>query len=168
VSKHEFLTGNGDVVEASVEPVGSDDLIVKVGDQSYELRPLGERRYSLTLNGTKSVAAVARSKEGVYFIDIDSHLFEIREPSEGGFAGDAGGHAGEKDKVYAPMPGKVVKIMVKIGDEVTEKQSLIVVEAMKMENQVQAKASGKVKAINFAPGDQVDTETALIELELGE
>lgn len=168
MSKHEFLTGNGNVIEVSVEPVGNDSLIVKVGNESYEFQPLGERQFSLTLNGTKSVAAVVRGKEGVYFIDIDSHLFEIREPSEGCFAGEVGGHAGEKDKVYAPMPGKVVKIMVEVGDQVTEKQALIVVEAMKMENQVQAKASGKVKAINFAPGDQVDTETALIELELGE
>ena len=168
MSKHEFINSSGDLVEASAESNGNDGLIVRVGGQSYELRPLGERQYSLCVNGTKLIAAVAKSKDGVFYVDIDSHLFEIREPSEGGFAGDVGGHAGEKDKVYAPMPGKVVKIMVEVGDEVTEKQALIVVEAMKMENQVQARASGKVKAINFAPGDQVDTETALIELELGE
>jgi biotin carboxyl carrier protein len=45
---------------------------------------------------------------------------------------------------------------------------MVIVEAMKMENQVNAKAGGTVKAINFAPGDQVDTESPIIELDLGE
>jgi biotin carboxyl carrier protein len=66
------------------------------------------------------------------------------------------------------MPGKIVKIMVAVGDEVTEKQPMVIVEAMKMENQVNCRAKGKVKAVNFAPGDQVDTESPIIELELEE
>ena len=74
--------------------------------------------------------------------------------------------AGEKDKILAPMPGKIVKIQVAMGDEVTEKQPMVIVEAMKMEHQVMARANGKVKAINFADGDQVDTESPIIELEL--
>jgi len=45
---------------------------------------------------------------------------------------------------------------------------MVIVEAMKMENQVNAKAKGKVKAVNFAVGDQVDTETPIIELEIEE
>ena len=80
-------------------------------------------------------------------------------------SGDAG-HAGEKDKAYAPMPGKVVKLHVSVGDSVTAKQPLVVVESMKMENVVVAAAAGTVKKINFAPGDQVDTERAIVELEL--
>ncbi len=75
-------------------------------------------------------------------------------------------HDLEKDKVFAPMPGKIVKIHVRVGDDVVEKQILAVVEAMKMENPVQALASGKVKSVNFSEGDQVDTEQAIIELDL--
>ena len=48
------------------------------------------------------------------------------------------------------------------------KQPLVIVEAMKMENQVNAKAKGKVKKVNFAAGDQVDTEKPIIELEIAE
>ena len=111
--------------------------------------------------------AVVRNKD-TYYIDIDSVLLEVREPSDEGVAGGAGDQAAVKDKVFAPMPGKIVKIMVAVGDEVTEKQQLVIVEAMKMENPVPAKANGKVKAVNFSEGDQVDTETPLIELDLDE
>jgi len=86
---------------------------------------------------------------------------------DNGFGGGAGS-VGEKDKVYAPMPGKVVKLLVKEGDEVTKKQPLVIVEAMKMENQVNSPSDGKVKKINFADGDQVDTDTPIIELDIDE
>jgi biotin carboxyl carrier protein len=66
------------------------------------------------------------------------------------------------------MPGKIVKIMAEVGGDVREKQALVIVEAMKMENPVLARAKGKVKAIHFAVGDQVDTESPIIELELEE
>ena len=104
----------------------------------------------------------------VYYIDVDSVLLEAREPSAEGFAGGAGDQAAVKDKIFAPMPGKIVKIMVAVGDEVDIKQPMVIVEAMKMENQVNAKAKGKVKAVNFAVGDQVDTETPIIELDIEE
>jgi biotin carboxyl carrier protein len=43
---------------------------------------------------------------------------------------------------------------------------MVIVEAMKMENQVNSRAKGKVKAVNFSAGDQVDTETPIIELDI--
>jgi biotin carboxyl carrier protein len=58
--------------------------------------------------------------------------------------------------------------MVKEGDMVEEKQPLAVVEAMKMENQINCPASGTIKLINFAVGDQVNTTNPIIELELTE
>ena len=66
------------------------------------------------------------------------------------------------------MPGKIVKLLVKVGDEVKEKQQMVIVEAMKMENPVLCKANGKVKAIHFNDGDQVNTDNPIIELELDE
>ena len=64
------------------------------------------------------------------------------------------------------MPGNIVKLLVAVGDTVEVKQQTVIVEAMKMENPVLARAKGIVKAVNFAEGDQVDTETPIIELEL--
>ncbi|HPC11674.1 MAG TPA: hypothetical protein PK112_06200, partial [candidate division Zixibacteria bacterium] len=101
-----------------------------------------------------------------FYIDIDSVLLEVREATEENVAGAAGDHAVDPDKIFAPMPGKIVKILVEVGQTVAEKQQMVIVEAMKMENPVLARASGTVKAINYRDGEQVGTEAPIIELEL--
>ncbi len=165
MNSHEFLFD--DEVVSTVFEKSKEGFKVVAGEKEFFFQPVGENLYRVNINGTNHQAAVVAYK-GTYYIDIDSVLIELTEPSEDGFAGGAGGQAGEKDKVFAPMPGKIVKILVEVGDDVTEKQAMVIVEAMKMENQVNCKAKGKVKAVNFAAGDQVDTETPIIELQLEE
>ena len=63
------------------------------------------------------------------------------------------------------MPGKVVKINVKEGDEVEEGTVMIVVEAMKMENNIVATAKAKVKKVLVVENEMVDNKKQLIELE---
>ena len=162
----EFLFNDSDLVISSYEKTG-DIFRIKIGEKEFELQFLGNNLYSTVINGTRAKIAVVKHK-GVYYIDYDSVLLEVKEPDEQGFAGGGGDHGTEKDKIYAPMPGKIVKLMVSEGDEVDVKQPMVVVEAMKMENQVNAKAKGRVKAVNFAEGDQVDTEKPIIELDLSE
>ncbi|MBR4147051.1 MAG: ATP-grasp domain-containing protein [Bacteroidales bacterium] len=70
----------------------------------------------------------------------------------------------DKSTLIAPMPGKVVKINVKEGDEVQEGTIMIVVEAMKMENNIIATAKAKVKKILVTEGEMVDNKMQLIEL----
>ena len=71
----------------------------------------------------------------------------------------------DKSRLVSPMPGKVVKINVKEGDEVKEGQIMMVVEAMKMENNIVAAGKAKVKKILVAEGQMVDNKMQLIELE---
>jgi biotin carboxyl carrier protein len=63
------------------------------------------------------------------------------------------------------MPGLVVRIMVEPGQEVAAGTSLVVLEAMKMENELKAEQAGRVVAVRVAPGDTVDTGAVLVELE---
>ncbi len=72
--------------------------------------------------------------------------------------------ANDKSKLVSPMPGKVVKINVKEGDEVEEGTVMIVVEAMKMENNITATAKAKVKRILVTENERVDNKKQLIEL----
>jgi biotin carboxyl carrier protein len=65
----------------------------------------------------------------------------------------------------APIPGKVVGVKVKPGDEVEPGQPLVVLEAMKMENELAADQAGKVAAIHVAAGDTVEGGELLVELE---
>lgn len=63
------------------------------------------------------------------------------------------------------MPGKVVKVLVKEGEEVSEGQTLVIIEAMKMENEIKATGSAKVKAIYVEEGMALDSGFNLMELE---
>ena len=71
----------------------------------------------------------------------------------------------DKSRLVSPMPGKVVKINVKVGDDVGDGTVLIVVEAMKMENNITASGKAKVKKILVTEGQMVDNKMQLIELE---
>ena len=76
-----------------------------------------------------------------------------------------GAEANDKMMLVSPMPGKVVKINVKEGDPVTKGTVMIVVEAMKMENNITATADAKVKRILVTENEMVDNKKQLIELE---
>jgi len=69
------------------------------------------------------------------------------------------------DVLTAPMPGKVLAIQVQIGDEVAPGNSLLTLEAMKMENVIKAEGIGKVKSIETSTGNTVDKGTVLIRFE---
>jgi biotin carboxyl carrier protein len=68
-------------------------------------------------------------------------------------------------RVLAPMPGKVIRVLVAVGDEVAVRQPLVVVEAMKMENELRAGRHGHVTAIHVREGGSVDAGALLIELK---
>ena len=63
------------------------------------------------------------------------------------------------------MPGNLIKVMVKEGDAVEEGQALVIVEAMKMENEIRSPSNGIVKSVNFSVGDLVDAGVPIVELE---
>ena len=68
-------------------------------------------------------------------------------------------------RVVSPMPGKIVRVLVKAGDPVTAKQGLVVVEAMKMENELRAARDGRVRELSVAEGQSVDAGTVLLVVE---
>ena len=79
-----------------------------------------------------------------------------------GFSGAADtGH----NEVRAPMPGLVLDVMVEAGQEVEAGDGLVVLEAMKMENELRAGAAGVVSSIHVAAGDAVGKNAILIELD---
>ncbi len=142
-----------------------DSVLAKVGDKEYRFASISENLFKVTHNGHSHFIAAIKHKD-IFYIDIDSNVLEVREADSVSNASSAESHHVIKDKVFAPMPGKIVKILVKKGDSVTTKQPLVIVEAMKMENQINSPASGRVKSVNFSAGDQVNTTSPIIELEL--
>jgi len=76
---------------------------------------------------------------------------------------DEGGHEGVgPQRLLAPMPGKIVRILVKTGDVVRPRQGLVVVEAMKMENELRAAGDGTVVEIHVREGASVESGALLV------
>ena len=73
--------------------------------------------------------------------------------------------AKEPGHVTTSMPGTIVDVLVKVGDEVKEGDALLVTEAMKMETEIQAPISGKVTAVHIQKGDTVNPDETLIEIK---
>ena len=79
--------------------------------------------------------------------------------------GAGAAQAAGTQQVLAPMPGKVVKVLVKAGDEVKARQGLVVVEAMKMENELRCDRSGHVTRVAVSPGSDVELGQVLVVIE---
>ena len=94
-----------------------------------------------------------------WWVHLDGaiHILAIDEHGAGG-SGDSGG-------MTAPMPGKILEILCDVGDEVEEGQTLIVMEAMKMEHRIAANSSGSITAIHHEIGEQVEAGATLIDIE---
>jgi len=67
--------------------------------------------------------------------------------------------------IVSPMPGRIVKVLVNAGDTVAAHQGLVVVEAMKMENELRATRSGRVREVSVSPGASVEAGRVLVVLE---
>lgn len=82
-----------------------------------------------------------------------------------GRGGSAGPAAAGTQQITAPMPGKVVKVLVKAGDEVKARQGVVVVEAMKMENELRAAKDGRVADVLVTEGTSVEAGRVLAVIE---
>ncbi|MDQ6666080.1 MAG: biotin/lipoyl-binding protein [Acidobacteriota bacterium] len=116
--------------------------------------------YSILLNGR---SYEARADGDVISIDGHRIRVEIQDPRRWNPAKSRWKSEGESIK--APMPGKIVRVLVKIGDDVTAGQGLVVIEAMKMQNELKWPRAGNVTAINIKENDAVIAGTVLAMIE---
>lgn len=149
---------------------------------AHELH-LAPVEFKVTLHGESYHVRISGSGQTVdgrkpYYIKVDDRLEEVyletlQEVLTGGpetpvSTGTAKGSRSKPSKpgdVSTPMPGRVVKILVSEGNQVSEGDPLIVIEAMKMENRVTAPIAGTVKAVLVKEGETVNSDETLIQLE---
>ena len=93
------------------------------------------------------------------------HAVLLVDPLRGGRRGDDADHPGGPTEVRAVMPGKIVALLAAEGDAVEAGQGLLVVEAMKMENEITAPRAGRVAAIKVKQGEPVESGAPLLILE---
>jgi biotin carboxyl carrier protein len=109
-------------------------------------------------NGAAFEFQIVPSPEGAYTLQTGSHEFhaEVRDPRSWRARKPGALEAEGRQQILAPMPGKVIRILVKVGDEVEAGQGLIVVEAMKMQNEIRSPKKGKVERLQAKEGQAVN------------
>ena len=125
-----------------------------------DAEPLVERKTTVEVNGRRfDVKLWVPETAGVV-----ASATKAKKPARSASA-SGGGAGGGSGKVEVPMQGTIVKVLVEVGQAVEAGQSVVVLEAMKMENQIEADKSGTVKAVNVKPGDTVGAGDVVVVIE---
>ena len=162
------------------------NYIGTIGEKEVKVavREVGVARYAVTIDGDEHLVDAHQVQDSVWSILYGSASFEVDvqgrdEEFEVLIAGDCykftlmneqrkamvrsgGKGAAGKAMVASPMPGKVVKLLVTVGEKVKADQGVIVVEAMKMENELKSAVTGKVKEIFVKEGEVVESGAKLL------
>jgi biotin carboxyl carrier protein len=146
-------------------------LTVSVDDEIYtvDLVKVGPAEYSVLHKGRSYNIEVVPGREPKHYtvntfyfsheieaVDAETRYIRSRENATGGHVSNI---------IRSPMPGKIVKILVSVGDAVEVGQTVIIVSAMKMESEYKATKAGIVKEIPVNEGDTVDSNQVLVVIE---
>jgi biotin carboxyl carrier protein len=122
---------------------------------------------SVLLNGAAFEIHIAPSLDGAYKLQTGPHEFqaEVRDPRAWRGRKHGALEVEGRQQILAPMPGKVIRLLVKVGDEVEAGQGLLVVEAMKMQNEIRSPKKGKVERLQAEEGQLVNAGDVLAWVE---
>jgi biotin carboxyl carrier protein len=118
---------------------------------------------SVILNGSAFEIHIAPSLDGTYKLQTGPHEFraDVRDPRSWHGKKHGGLEAEGRQHIVAPMPGKVIRLLVNVGDAVEAGQGLLVIEAMKMQNEIRSPKRGKVERLHAAEGQAVNAGDVL-------
>ncbi len=161
---------NGREARVRVERRADGGYDVRLGDRIFTVSSLhsGPRLRSLLVAGEQFEVAVARRGNGEYqvsapegrvTVEVLDPLTHLARQSAEKY------HVPGPQRVAALMPGRVVTVLAREGEPVAAGQGIVVLEAMKMENEIQAESAGVVRKIFVSPGQAVEGGDPLFEIE---
>lgn len=126
---------------------------------------VGGGLYSLLVNN-ESFEAMVEERDGKWYVLMRGDLYEVDVVDQRTqlLRARAGAHVPEAGEllVKAPMPGLVVAIPVEVGQEIQAGQAVVILESMKMENELKAPRAGRIERINVAPRESVEQGKVLV------
>jgi biotin carboxyl carrier protein len=146
-------------------------LEIKVDDKVYQLDLMhnDEGIFSILVNGRSyniELVPQARPKRYTAYTLYDSYELEVIDAESRYLQNRSSAvKLNTENSISSPMPGKVVKIPFKVGDEVKKGDTLITISAMKMESEYKAPIDGRIAKINVSEGNTVEANQVLIEIE---
>jgi biotin carboxyl carrier protein len=156
--------GNSQTISVALTPGGSGKSYrATVGEKTVEVEILQAKdgRLDLIIDGQRVIAYVS-TENTKRWVTVNGQTLVLTKASGARRRGAGHDHASE---LAAPMPGQVRAVNVSEGDSVTKGQTLLVLEAMKMEIRIQAPRDGKVAKLFVKQGQTVEREQVLIEIE---
>lgn len=158
------IDGRSVCVDVREEHDGSYTLTLDGQPLRVDARDAGRGLLSLIIDGRSHAAAVERHAEG-YAVVLGHQSFDVcfQEATHGVPAATKA--VSGPAKLKAPMPGKIVRLLTAVGADVSAGQGLIVMEAMKMENELKAPRAGRVKELPVQEGQTVESGALLAVLE---
>jgi len=135
---------------------------------SIKIIELNNNQITINIDGINHRAHISFDEKGMAWISLNGSLYQMMRLDMLNMKEDFTSHVqGDGiSNLFSPMPGKVIKVNVKAGDQVKRGTVLLVVEAMKMENNIMAENAAIVEQVVVKEGDMVDTDTQLVYLEL--
>jgi biotin carboxyl carrier protein len=164
---------NAEPSTIDVEALGNNHYAVTMDGEKFELESLvlptlPRGAVSLLINGHSHSMDITQADDELVHVTINGlpiHV-DVADERRMRLRSIAPEHSKEgKQILCAPMPGKVVRLLAAIGEEVKEGQGIIVVEAMKMENELKSPKDGKVVEIFTKEGMAVDMNAKLVAVE---
>ena len=162
----------GTVTEAQIGFGAEGELGVVIADACYVISDIAEDGANhLIINDAPFAAQMQRDNHHVTLTKGSHRVhFTLYPARAAGYLSHmpvVDENAGA-DEVIAPMPGLLTSLLVKAGDEVQKGQNVAIIEAMKMENMLQAEASGTVKSVHAKEGDNLNVEDLILTLDLAD
>lgn len=163
--RFEVIVDGGSQRKISIERIEGGKFRVGEEERAVAVEVIEEGIYSLIVDGQSYEVTVRQEKKG-YLVEIGAHTIpvKIEDPFKARSAIGKGAFEGEA-AISSPMPGRVVGLKVELGQSVKEGEGVVLVEAMKMENELHAPKDGKVKSILIKVGDAVEGGQDLVVIE---
>ena len=166
MAKRHRLLINGRERTVVLDDQGGRVLVTLDGGEPFEVEVISHSvpgALSMVVGGAPRRAYVTRAAGG-FDVIVDSRRFRVL-PAGRGRARGAIGKEDEPGKITSPLAGVVMEIRVAAGDPVSEGQAVAVVEAMKMQNEIQCPHAGTVTAVHVEQGQRVEQGGLLVEYE---
>jgi 3-methylcrotonyl-CoA carboxylase alpha subunit len=145
---------------------GSFAVVVDGQARTVEATPLDATTLQLRLDGTTYALPIARVGDA-YHVAIDGQVYVLVPDAAATASGDRAAVLAPP-QIVAPMPGKVLQVLVQAGQRVAAGDGLLILEAMKMEHRMVAELPATVRAVHVTDGQMVDAGVVLVDLEYDE
>jgi biotin carboxyl carrier protein len=137
-----------------------------LNEQTGQVQLISVRNGAVTfLVDGQAVQAHVATHGARILVAIEGRVYEFSRAQDSHSRKRKSQTGGWEPEIRSPMPGKILEVRVGQGDEVESNQTLLVLEAMKMENALASEGKARVKTIHVAPGELVELGQVLIELE---